>query len=131
MNIDKYELYSFIIYLYFYVIFYEFTFQQTFLKGCCINIFGNILFYKICNYNIFSLLIHKYWKEKINTIAMPQLLSCITNTLIIKNDFLIPSYITYLASYYIIKNMYPNELLESKQIRFTITAVFFIVDLFF
>ena len=86
MNINKYELYSYIIYLYFYTFLYEYIFQQTIFKGLVINIFGNILFYKICNYNIFSLLVHKYWKENLNTIAMPQLLSCISNTLIVRND---------------------------------------------
>ena len=130
MSIDKYELYSYIIYLYFYTFFYEYIFEQTFLKGCFINIFGNIIFYKLCNYNIFSLLVHKYWKNNLNTIAMPQLLSCITNTLIIKNDLMISPYISYIATYYIIKNMYPMEILESKQIRFTVSTIFCIFDLF-
>jgi hypothetical protein len=77
--IDKYELYSFSIYLYLYGFFYLFIFEQTLIKGLLINILSNFFTYYLINYNIISLIKHKYWRENLTDIAMPQLITCTTN----------------------------------------------------
>lgn len=130
INIDKYELYSFLVYLYFYSVFYKYVFEQALIKGIIINIFGNIFFYNIFNYHIFSFVVHKYWKNNLNTIAMPQLLTCLSNTIIrpIGSNY---DYLIIIPAYYCINNMYKNEIRESKEIRFTISVIFFLYNLFF
>lgn len=131
INTDKYELYSFLIYLYFYAIFYRYVFEHSLFKGLIINIIGNIIFHKICNYNIFSLSVHKYWKHNLQTIAMPQLITCLVNTNIPNYDSYLIITPTYILSYYFINNMYKTEIKESRQLRFTITIIFFLYNLFF
>lgn len=132
--IDKFELYSFSIYLYMYGFFYLFVFEQTFFKGLLINILFNVFSYNLINYNIIYFLQHKYWKKNLTNIAMPQLLTCATNitlySTIEKNNMyiIIPIEILF---YYLLKNIYKDEISYSKNLRFIISIIFFINYHFF
>ena len=129
--IDKYELYSFSIYLYCYGFFYLFIFEQTLIKGLIINILSNFLTYYLMNYNIISLIKHKYWRENLTDIAMPQLITCTTNIIsysILNIYFIIPIDITI---YLLIRKVYKNEISYSKNLRFIICIIFFIIKFFF
>jgi hypothetical protein len=133
---DKYELYSYSIYLYLYAFFYLYLFEQTLLKIIIINFFGNILFYYIFNNSILHFINHSYWKYHINDIAMPQLISCITNITINKNLTYFENHYDYIiiiplniVIYSFIKKMYKDEMKESKNIRL-ITSFFFFVARF-
>ena len=79
---DKYELYSYSTYLYFYAFFYIYLFEYNFLEGLLINIVGNTFFYYMFGYNILTFMGHKYWKYNLNTISVPQLLSCASNIVV-------------------------------------------------
>lgn len=134
-NTDKYELYSFSIYLYLYGFFYLFIFEQTLIKGLLINILTNIFSFYIFKYNFISFLRHKYWRENLTDIAMPQLINCATNITIYSTlnisynyNILILSF-TDILTYLLIKNMYKNEINYSKNLRFIINILFFILFL--
>jgi len=135
---DKYELYSYSIYLYLYAFFYLYLFEQTLLKFMIINFFGNILFYYTFNNSILHFISHKYWKYHINDIAMPQLISCITNITINKKltyfennyDYIIIIPLNIIVSSFI-KKIYKNEIKESKNIRFIISFLFFFIRFIF
>jgi hypothetical protein len=134
--IDKYEMYSFTIYLYFYGLFYLYVFEQKFFTAILTSILSNILFYQIFNFSFITLITHTYWKNKLNTIAMPQLLSSISNIIIYKNKF-DNIYINiminplYIFIYYFINKVYNNEITESRNLRFIITFLFFFLRIFF
>ena len=135
---DKYELYSYTIYLYFYAFFYMYLFEYNFFKGLLINIVGNTLFYYVFGYNIISFMCHKYWKNNLNTISMPQLLSCASNIFVHnyinifnnKYDILIilPTNIFLNMT---IKNIYKDELIYSTNLRFIILMLFLFFKIIF
>ena len=135
-NTDKYELYSFSIYLYLYGFFYLFIFEQTLIKGLLINIITNIFSFYMFKYNFIMFLRHKYWRENITDIAMPQLINCATNITIystLKISFYYNIVILSFAdilTYLLIKSMYKNEINYSKNLRFIINIIFFILFLF-
>ena len=135
-NTDKYEVYSFSIYLYLYGFFYLFIFEQTLIKGLLINIITNIFSFYMFKYNFIMFLRHKYWRENITDIAMPQLINCATNITIystLKISFYYNIAILSFAdilTYLLIKSMYKNEINYSKNLRFIINIIFFILFLF-
>ena len=134
--LDKYEMYSFTTYLYFYGFFYIYIFEQKFLIAILSIIFSNIIFYYIFNYNFISLICHSYWKNNLNTIAMPQLLSCVSNimisnnTLISKHTYVITIPINILL-FNFIGTLYKNEIIESRNLRFIITILYFFIRFIF
>ena len=135
-NTDKYELYSFSIYLYLYGFFYLFIFEQTLIKGLLINLLTNIFSFYMFKYNFIMFLRHKYWRENITDIAMPQLINCASNITIystLKMSFYYNIAIlsfTDIITYLLIKSMYKNEINYSKNLRFIINIIFFILFLF-
>jgi hypothetical protein len=133
-NTDKYELYSFSIYLYLYGFFYLFIFEQTFVKGLLINILVNIFSFFMFKYNFITFLKHKYWRENLTDIAMPQLINCATNitvysTLHIRYYNILVLSLCDVLTYFLIKNMYKNEISYSKNLRFIINIIFLLVML--
>ena len=127
--LDKYEMYSFTTYLYFYGFFYLYIFEQPLLYAILSTIFSNIIFYQVFNFNSLSVMCHNYWKYNLNTVAVPQLLSCISNIIIYKKTFSTKSIIIispslHILFHYIINVIYKKELLESKNLRFIITMLF-------
>jgi hypothetical protein len=134
--LDKYEMYSYTTYLYFYGFFYLYIFEQKILIAILSIIFSNIIFYYIFNYNFISLMCHSYWKNNLNTIAMPQLLSCASNIIIYNNTFI--SKYTYVITipinillFNFISTLYKNEIIESRNLRFIITILFFFIRIIF
>jgi hypothetical protein len=135
---DKYELYSYSTYLYFYAFFYIYLFEYNLLQGLLINIVGNTLFYYIFGYNIITFMGHKYWKYNLNTISMPQLFSCASNIVIHnyinvfnnKYDILIIFPLNVISNI-MIKNMYKNEISYSRNLRFVIAMIFLFFRIIF
>lgn len=129
--IDKYELYSFSLYLYFYGFFYSYILDESIIKGLTINILGNSFLYYLFNNNILTFIKHKYWKENLTDIVIPQLASCITNITLIKtfkNPIIILPINT--LTYFFILNIYKNEINYSKNLRFILNILFFIYHFF-
>ena len=130
-NIDIYELYSFSIYLHFYGFFYLFVFEQTFIKSLLINILLNLFTFFMFKYNFITFLGHKYWRQNLTDIAMPQLINSISNitlsSILDKGSYniLILSSCDILL-YFLIKNMYKDEISYSKNLRFIINIIFLI-----
>jgi hypothetical protein len=134
--LDKYEMYSFTTYLYFYGFFYLYIFEEKFLISILLILFSNIIFYYLFNYNFISLMCHSYWKNNLNTIAMPQLLSCASNIIIYNNQF-INKYRIFInlpiniLLFNFINKIYKNEINESKNLRFIIVILFFLIEFIF
>lgn len=131
-NTDIYELYSFIIYLYGYGFFYTYIFSNPLIKGLFINISGNLLSNYTLNTNIFKFITHNYWKNNLNNIVMPQLLSSTLNIItsydIISSNFLITIPINIFLNH-LISKMYINELDYSKNSRYLILFIFIVKDI--
>lgn len=128
-SIDKYELYSFGIYLYLYVFIYNYIFSQTFVRSILFNILINMGSYFIFDYSIISFIRHKYWHNNLKSIAMPQLINGASNMVLYSNFNSI--YITIPSNiliYFLIINMYKNEIKYSKNLRFVINIIFFIFN---
>lgn len=127
---DKYEFYSFSLYLYLYGFFYLFIFNQNLLKIIFINIFFNVLTTYSLNHNIFVLIKHNYWKNNLNDIALPQLISCSTSLITYDYNYylMIPiNTITYLF----IEKFYKKENRYSKNLRIILMFLFFISKFIF
>jgi hypothetical protein len=90
MIIYKLELYSFLIYLYFYNYIYSYILTETIFKIILINIFGNLIMYYIFNNSIITLITHSYWRYNLNEIAIPQLINCLVNIYVTDNYMYIP-----------------------------------------
>lgn len=130
-NIDTFELYTFSVYLYAYGFFYKYISHESFLNMFLLNFLGNMITYYFVNYNFLSLIGHNYWRNNINDIAMPQLITCGTNILInTKYTFYVIIPINILSMYSITK-IYKKEFNVSKNLRIIITILFFIYRLFF
>jgi len=135
-TIDKFELYSFTIYLYFYAYLYSYIFEQTILNFILYSIFENIILHYLINHNIIKFITHTYWRNNLNEISAPQLLTCISNIylkkklqLIINNNYIILPINIFIN--YIIKKIYKNEEKESTNLRFIITIFFFFINFIF
>ncbi len=135
---DKYELYSYTTYLYFYAFFYIYLFEYNLLQGLLINIVGNAFFHYIFGYNVITFMGHKYWHHNLNTISMPQLLSCASNIVIYnyvnifdnKYDIIIMLLLNIFSNG-MIKSMYKNEISYSKNLRFIVGMIFLFFRIIF
>lgn len=123
--IDKYEFYSFSIYLYGYAFFYLFIFEQNLLKGLFINFFINIILTYSINHNIILFIIHKYWKNNLNDIALPQLISCMSNVITKQYNLYLMITLNTIV-FYFIKRIYTKEIMYSKNLRI-ISFLFFVL----
>jgi hypothetical protein len=131
--LDKYEMYSFTIYLYFYGFLQLYIFEQKILISIFLTFFCNTIFYYLFKNNFITLLCHNYWKHNLNTIALPQLLSCASNIIVFQN-FTNKYFITIpidILFFNFISIIYKNELPQSKNLRFIIAILFFFIRCFF
>jgi hypothetical protein len=130
---DIYELYSFIIYLYGYGYFYSYIFNQSLVKGLFINISANLFSNYLLNTNILKFITHSYWRNNINSIVMPQLISSFINIItsyhMISNNIIIVMPINIVLNH-LISKMYTNEINYSKNIRYLLLLVFLLLYLF-
>ena len=135
-TIDKFELYSFAIYLYFYTYLYSYLFEQTLLNLILYSTFGNITLYYFINHNIIKFMTHSYWRNNLNQVSVPQLLTCISN-IYLKNNFELitnNNYIKLPISIFInytISKLYKNEHKDSRNLRFIITLFFSFISFIF
>jgi hypothetical protein len=135
---DIFELYSFVIYLYFYSYFYLSISEQSFFKFILFNTICNFFTHHFLKYNVFTFVGHSFWKKNLNTIAMPQLICSIKNIYVnsqirfFNNNYdyliIIPSDIFVL---YFIKRYYKNEDTKSKNLRYVISILSFITRFIF
>jgi hypothetical protein len=127
-DFDKYEFYSFSIYLYGYGLFYLFIFEQKLLKAIFFNFFINFILNYTIRHNILKFISHKYWKINLNSIAMPQLISCTTQLLTHNYN----NYITIpvnLIVFTLINKTYKKEISYSKNLRIIIFGLFILSKL--
>jgi hypothetical protein len=127
-DFDKYEFYSFSIYLYGYGLFYLFIFEQKLLKAIFFNFFINFILNYTIRHNILKFISHKYWKINLNSIAMPQLISCTTQLLTHNYN----NYITIpvnLIVFTLINKTYKKEISYSKNLRIIIVGLFILSKL--
>ncbi len=121
-KIDKFELYSFCFYLYFFVYMNDYLIEQKLLRFIVFNFVGNYIITYFLNFNIFTLIMHKYFRKNIKDIFIPQAITCISNIYInrLSLHLAIPLYI--LINYFIIK-MY-NENKMSRNMRLLISIIY-------
>ncbi len=129
-DIDKYEFYSFSIYIYSYGLFYLFIFEESFIRAIFLSILANIMSNYIFSHNIIKLLTHKYWRNNLNDIAMPQLISISTQLLTknYSNYIIVPS---NLIIYFFIKKIYKDEINYSFNLRIILLFIFFLYRFLF
>jgi len=127
--IDKFELYSFCFYLYFFVYMYDYLIEYQLIKFIVLNFMINYITTYSLNFNIFTLIMHKYLKTNIKDVIIPQTLTCISNIYInrLSNISAIPLQI--LLNYFII-NMY-NENRISRNMRLSITGFYIFMKFIF
>jgi hypothetical protein len=130
-RIDKLELNTFIIYLYFYVNLYSFIVRYSYFRIFFITISSNIFSYYYFNYNTLTFVCHLYWRNNIKEIAMPQLISCLSNIIIYRNEKSVYSYFLYFITFLTINFMYINEIKESRNSRFFLMLFYFFLTFVF
>lgn len=128
-KIDKFELYSFCFYLYFFVYMYDNLIEQQLIKFIIFNSIGNYITTYCLNFNIFTLIMHKYLKKNIKDIVIPQAITCLSNIYInrLSNTYAIPLHILL---NYIIINMY-NENRTSRNMRLSVTGFYIFMKFIF
>jgi hypothetical protein len=130
IDFDKYEFYSFTLYLYCYGIFYLFIFEQTLIQAIFMNFFINFLLTYTINHNIIHFVTHKYWKKNLNDIAMPQFISCISGLVTYNyNNYL--SIPINIIIYNIIIKIYKKEIRYSKNLRIILLFLFIVSKIIF
>lgn len=122
---DPYELYSFAIYLYLFTSFNLYLLKQPFIQFLFYFTTSNIFLNYAFNYNIITFFRHNYWRYNLNNIAIPQLISCVSNIYFINNYnyyIIIPlNFVLFLT----LTKMYKNEIKSSRNLRFILMIVFF------
>jgi hypothetical protein len=132
LDIDIFELYSFAIYLYGYGYLYNYVLDQKLTKGIIITILTNFMTNYFFKYNTLTFISHSYWIKNQSNIAVPQLLSCLSNLLCDK--YFENSLISLPANIFIqytISNFYFNENKYSKNLRNLIFSIYIIKKIFF
>ena len=122
-SFDKYEFYSFTIYLYGYGLFYLFIFEQELLKAIFFNFFINYILHYFINHNILKFIGHKYWRTNLKDVAIPQLISCSSQlvTYNYSNRIMIP---VNIMIFYLIDKIYKKEISYSRNLRIIIVGLF-------
>ena len=128
---DLLELYSFSINLNIYTFLYFYTCHKPLFEFLFTNFLGNLFLYYFLNINIYKFINHNYWKKNFKTIAGPQLIHSISNISILNNNynFVLIFPINILIQYFI-NISFKNEFNESKNLRYILTFIYFILFLF-
>lgn len=116
-NTDTLELYSFVIKLYGYLLYYRFLFQHNILVMIVIKIITLLLFQFLLKKNFFSIISHKYLLYNTFDIAVPQILNGTYNVLILPSRPIISIPISAAIMYYI-QRTFPTEPDVSKKLRY-------------
>ena len=129
--INKYELYSFTVYLYLNVFFYSYFLKYNLYNFFILSFGANLITNYLLKFNIFTLIRHKYLKENFNTIVLPQFLTCLININIntCSNYYIIIP--INLINFYYLKNIFKEEYRYSFNLRYLITLSFFCSRIFF
>lgn len=125
-NTDIIELYSFTTFLNIHFNFYNYLLNTNLNIFKCIlfTIFGNVFFSFLFKFNFIDLLFHKYWKNNLKTIALPQITSSL-GTIIIRdititteyfNNFVMKCGCVFILNYSINK-YFTTEIRRSKIAR--------------
>lgn len=127
--IDKFELYSFCFYIYFFVYMNDYLMEQYFIKCIFLHLIGNYITNIMFNFNIFSLIMHKYLKSNLNSIVIPQSITCMSNIYVsrISIEWSIPS--QFLINYFIYR-VYKEDKV-SRNMRYLITFCYMVKKFIF
>lgn len=129
-NFDKYEFYSYIVYLYGYSLFYLFIFEQNLVRAIYISLLANVMLKYTINHNTLYFISHKYWRNNLSDIAMPQLVSCVSS--IITYDY--NNYVSFPINfiiYYFIEKIYKKESRYSRNMRIILLFLFVVSKIIF
>ena len=117
--IDKFELYSFCFYLYFFVYTNNYFIEHQLLKFIFYNLLSNYITTTFLNFNIFTLILHKYLKQNLKNICIPQTITCLSNIYLTKYQLIISLPLHILINYFILSLYKENNI--SRNTRFIIT----------
>ena len=99
------------------------------------NLSTNLLLNYFIDHNIIKFISHKYWRNNLNQLSMPQLITCSSHIYLnsslslFGNNLYVKSPI-YFFIYFMISKMYKNEIKESIYLRFMIIMSFIFLDFF-
>ena len=137
---DIIELYSYCIFLNLNSNLINYTILNpniNFFKGMIYIILINLITKFSIKYSALDIIFHKYWKNNLKSIVMPQILySCgliIMNDVVKEYEYLNNIYIKILMTIginYFIRNSYVNELYDSLIFRYNFSILYFLLTCF-
>ena len=116
-NTDTLELYSFVINLYAFLLYYKVLFRYNIFAMLAIKSITLLLYKFVIKRNFFSILSHKYLIYNTFDIAVPQITNSIYNVYILPKNMYI-SFPLSLIIIYFINTTFPNESDVSKKLRY-------------
>ena len=116
-NTDTLELYSFVIKLYGFLLYYRFLFNHNILVMIVIKIITVLLFQFLLKKNFFSILNHKYLIYNTFDLAVPQITNSIYNVFILPSNLYISIPLSFVIMNYI-ERTFPTEPDVSKKLRY-------------
>ena len=125
-NTDTLELYSFVIKLYGFLLYYHFLFKHNILVMIVIKIITMLLFQFLLKKNFFSIFTHKYLVYNTFDIAAPQVINGLYNVIILPKNMFISVPLSAIIMYYI-QRTFPTEPDVSKKLRYYAFIMFIFV----
>ena len=124
-NTDTLELYSYVIKLYGFLLYYRHLFKYNIFAMFAIKSITLLLCHFIFKKNFFSILGHKYMIQNTFDIAVPQISNGIYNVFILPKSIYISCPLSLMVIYFINKT-FPTESDTSKKLRYY-SVIFFIM----
>jgi hypothetical protein len=125
-NTDTLELYSFVINLYAFFLYYRYLFTYNIFAMFAIKSMTFLFFKFILKKNFFSILGHKYITHNTFDIAIPQISNSVFNVFILPRNMYIACPLSC-AVIYFINTTFPTESETSKKLRYYLIIFFIMV----
>ena len=122
-NTDTLELYSFVIQLYAFLLYYRYLFTYNIFAMFAIKAMTFVLCKFILKKNFFSILSHKYITHNTFDVAIPQISNCIFNVFILPRNMYISCPLSC-AVIYFINTTFPTESETSRKLRYYLMLFF-------
>jgi hypothetical protein len=136
-NTDILELYSFVIQLYSYSMYFKYIMKYNIFIILTIKSITILSSYFLFHHNLLGFFRHKYLINNTFDVAVPQTINCLFNVYMNNREFaldnnfnsliLVPANASIL---YFIHNAFPSESDKSRKLRYYLTFIFFFVALF-
>lgn len=125
-NTDTLELYSFVIQLYGFLLYYRYLFTYNIFAMFAIKAMTFVLCKFVLKKNFFSILSHKYITHNTFDIAIPQISNSIINVFILPRNIYIACPLSFSVIYFI-NTTFPTEPETSKKLRYYLIIFFIMV----